>query len=126
MSDDERAVSLSTRSSDSRPPPPCRAAAKRLTACPHCGRHVTLKTLRYSHKCGRSFSEQERVREQQVQAERAVRARLQRQQAEVVQRPAEPVRELSFHEVMAERQRQQQEQWTKLGMQMFPYPYARG
>ena len=57
-------------------PPPCRAAELYLVQCPHCGRRMRLKTLRYSHICGRSFNVLERANEQQVAAEAAIKARM--------------------------------------------------
>ena len=54
--------------------PPCRAAALAIVACPLCGRQVTTKTLRYSHRCGRTFHAAAREEEQRKLAESAVRA----------------------------------------------------
>ena len=45
--------------------PPCREAARYVVACPYCGRRVQLKTLRYSHRCGRTFDPMKRALEQQ-------------------------------------------------------------
>jgi hypothetical protein len=45
--------------------PPCRVAAKYLTNCPHCARRVSIRTLRYTHVCGRTFRSSERALEQQ-------------------------------------------------------------
>ena len=56
--------------------PPCRAAELYLVQCPHCGRGMRLKTLRYSHVCGRSFNIPERANEQQIAAEAAINARM--------------------------------------------------
>ena len=56
--------------------PPCRAAALAIVPCPLCGRQVTTKTLRYSHRCGRSFHTEAREEEQRKLAESAVRARM--------------------------------------------------
>jgi hypothetical protein len=55
--------------------PPCRAAERYVTACPVCAREVTIKTLRYSHVCGRSFDEAARATEQQAAAHAAVLGR---------------------------------------------------
>ena len=55
---------------------PCRAAARYRTACPLCGRRVTTKTLRYRHKCGRSFCPAVRAAEQRLLAEAALEARM--------------------------------------------------
>ena len=43
--------------------------------CPQCGRKVQVRTLRYSHVCGRTFNPLERALEQKKAAEAAVRAR---------------------------------------------------
>mgnify|MGYP000532753376 CR=1 FL=1 len=56
--------------------PPCRAAELYVIPCPRCGRCVRLKTLRYSHVCGRNFNVQERANEQQIAAEAAINARM--------------------------------------------------
>ena len=56
--------------------PPCRQAEVFITACPRCGREMRLKTLRYSHVCGRSFDPAERAHEQQAAAEKAINARM--------------------------------------------------
>ncbi len=42
--------------------PPCRRAGQYSSPCPLCGRVVLLKTLRYSHRCGRSFDAAARAR----------------------------------------------------------------
>ena len=56
--------------------PPCRSAALAIVSCPLCGRQVTAKTLRYSHKCGRSFHPEEREEEHRKLAELAVLSRM--------------------------------------------------
>jgi len=56
--------------------PPCRSAALAIVSCPLCGRQVTAKTLRYSHKCGRSFCVEERAEEHRKLAEIAVLSRM--------------------------------------------------
>ena len=56
--------------------PPCRQAERYLTQCPMCGRNMQLKTLRYSHVCGRSFDPTKRALEQQRLAIAALKARL--------------------------------------------------
>jgi hypothetical protein len=56
--------------------PPCRLAAMAIVPCPLCARQVTTKTLRYSHRCGRSFHTAPREEEQRKLAESAVLARM--------------------------------------------------
>ena len=56
--------------------PPCRQAEVFITACPLCRREMRVKTLMYSHKCGRSFDPAERAREQQTLAENAIKIRM--------------------------------------------------
>ena len=56
--------------------PPCRQAEVFITACPRCGREMRLKTLRYTHKCGRSFDPTQRAREQQAAAAKAINTRM--------------------------------------------------
>ncbi len=56
--------------------PPCRLAGFYRAPCPLCGRKLTLKCLLYSHKCGRSCDPAQRVREQQILAEQAIKDRM--------------------------------------------------
>ena len=66
--------------------PPCRAAELYLVPCPHCGRRMRIKTLRYSHLCGRNFNVQIRAEEQQLAAEAAINARMRRLEHGTTQR----------------------------------------
>ena len=54
--------------------PPCRLAGFYRAPCPLCGRHLTLKCLLYTLKCGASPAE--RAREQQIAAEQAIKDRM--------------------------------------------------
>ena len=56
--------------------PPCRQAELFITSCAICGRRMRLKTLRYSHVCGKSFNPLQRALEQQVAANNAIAARM--------------------------------------------------
>ena len=56
--------------------PPCRQAGFFIAPCPRCGRELTLKTLRYTHVCGRSFDPEQRARELQATAGKAINARM--------------------------------------------------
>ncbi len=56
--------------------PPCRAAGQYVVTCPLCAKRLPVKTLRYSHRCGRSFCAETRAVEQQKVAEAALRARM--------------------------------------------------
>ena len=56
--------------------PPCRQAELFIIACAICGRQMRLKTLRYSHVCGKSFHPMQRALEQQVAANNAINARM--------------------------------------------------
>ena len=56
--------------------PPCRQAELFITSCALCGRKMRLKTLRYSHVCGKSFHPMQRALEQQVVANNAINARM--------------------------------------------------
>jgi len=60
--------------------PPCRVAGRFLVRCPVCSKKVQVRTLRYSHVCGRTFNPQERALEQKKAAEAAVHARVARTQ----------------------------------------------
>jgi len=55
--------------------PPCREAARHLVLCPGCGRQLQIKTLRYSHICGRSFIPLVRAAEQKKVADASILAR---------------------------------------------------
>ncbi len=55
---------------------PCRAAARVNTECPQCGRRMFVKTLRYTHVCGRSFDVLQRALEQKKLADAALKARM--------------------------------------------------
>ena len=41
--------------------PPCRQAGLFIAPCPRCGRELRLKTLLYTHVCGRSFDPAQRT-----------------------------------------------------------------
>ena len=71
--------------------PPCREAARHVVACPICGRRLQIKTLRYSHVCGRSFNALERAAEQKKAAEAAVmeRARVSQPKKQATEQPLE-------------------------------------
>ena len=56
--------------------PPCRMAEQTLAACPICWRQMRIKTLRYSHRCARTFHNDERAAEQLIIASAVVRARM--------------------------------------------------
>ena len=44
---------------------PCRAALQSKTQCPKCHRPVSIKTLRYTHVCGRTWDVADRAREEE-------------------------------------------------------------
>ena len=48
---------------------PCRAALQSKTQCPKCHRPVSIKTLRYTHVCGRTWDVAERAREEEQKAQ---------------------------------------------------------
>ena len=48
---------------------PCRAALQAKTQCPKCHRPVSIKTLRYTHICGRTWDVAERTREEEGKAQ---------------------------------------------------------
>ena len=54
---------------------PSRVAGRYMTSCPVCKRSVQLKTLRYTHQCGRTFDARKRAQEQQKSAFDAIKAR---------------------------------------------------
>ena len=56
--------------------PPCRLAGFYKAPCPMCSRQLSLKALRYTHVCGRSFDPAQRAREQQILAHDAIKARM--------------------------------------------------
>ena len=47
---------------------PCRIAMQTKTRCPKCQRPVSIKTLKYTHTCGRTWDVEERVREEERKA----------------------------------------------------------
>ena len=47
---------------------PCRIAMQTKTKCPKCHRPVSIKTLKYTHVCGRTWDVAERVREEEHKA----------------------------------------------------------
>ena len=65
-----------SNSSEEEYQPPCREAARYVVACPYCGRRVQLKTLRYTHRCGRTFDPMQRAVEQHKAAVAALKSRL--------------------------------------------------
>ena len=48
---------------------PRRAALQSKTQCPKCHRPVSIKTLRYTHVCGRTWDVTERAREEERKAQ---------------------------------------------------------
>ena len=91
--------------------PPCRAAALYVVPCPLCGREVRLKTLRYTHKCGRNFNTSARAQEQHKLAEAAILARMGCKAAKA-QRMEQP---LERHvEVTAHREEEKQRKYNKM------------
>ena len=48
---------------------PCRAALQSKMQCPKCHRPVSIKTLRYTHVCGRTWDVAERTREEESKAQ---------------------------------------------------------
>ena len=48
---------------------PCRAALQSKTQCPKCHRPVSIKTLRYTHVCGRTWDVADRAREEEQKAQ---------------------------------------------------------
>ena len=64
--------------------PPCRAASKYQTQCPTCRRPMSIKHLRYAHRCNKTWDIDARAAEQDKLAKEAVlaRARAQKDQKE--------------------------------------------
>ena len=91
--------------------PPCRVAAMAIVPCPLCGRQVTTKTLRYSHKCGRTFHAAPREEEQRKLAESAVLARMGQpgeRRVEQRQLQAQPLEHRAVHAPLRAYQMEQQ------------------
>ena len=74
--DDTSTETLAETSVETPALPPCRQAELFIVACAICGRRMRLKTLRYSHVCGKSFHPLQRAMEQQVAANNAIAARM--------------------------------------------------
>ena len=68
-----------------------------MTQCPRCNKRMTLKTLRYSHICGKTWNVTQRALEQQHAAQAALTARMESrwQQEEQVQSQQELGKERS-------------------------------
>jgi len=47
---------------------PCRLALKSKTSCPECCRPMSIKTLKYQHKCGRTWDVAQRAAEEERKA----------------------------------------------------------
>ena len=47
---------------------PCRLALKAKMSCPKCRRPMNIKTLKYSHVCGRTWDVAERAAEEEHKA----------------------------------------------------------
>ena len=47
---------------------PCRLALKAKTSCPDCCRPMSIKTLKYQHKCGRTWDVALRAAEEEKKA----------------------------------------------------------
>ena len=47
---------------------PCRLALRTKTACPQCYRPLPIKTLKYTHICGRTWDVVERAHEEERKA----------------------------------------------------------
>ena len=59
--------------------PPCRAASKYQTQCPTCRRPMSIKQLRYAHRCNKTWDIDARAAEQDKPAKEAFLARQQAQ-----------------------------------------------
>lgn len=57
---------------------PCRLVSKMKTTCPQCHRRINLKTLRYTHRCTRTFDVKQRALEQKEAADAALKARMEK------------------------------------------------
>ena len=79
---------------------PCRATQKMKTSCPICHRRLAIKSLKYSHVCGRTFDPIERAKEQ---AEEAKAALLRRTQQKGTKRQEQPPCILAFDAAFAQR-----------------------
>ena len=47
---------------------PCRIVMQTKTRCPKCNRSITIKTLKYTHVCGRTVEERVHEEERKAQA----------------------------------------------------------
>ncbi len=74
--DDTSTETLAETSVETPALPPCRQAELFTVACALCGRKMRLKTLRYSHVCGKSFHPLQRALEQQLAANTAIAERM--------------------------------------------------
>ena len=65
--------------------PPCRQAERYVVPCPLCQRKMRLKTLKYSHVCGRTFDPLQRALEMKKKADTAAKTRMAQFGAQAVQ-----------------------------------------
>ena len=79
--DDEDAGTDSEEPEEEEYEPPCRVAARYLTNCPRCDRRISIKALRYTHVCNRTFRSNERALEQQEVAKTKMLQRMSAAQA---------------------------------------------
>ena len=69
---------------------PCRSALKVKMSCPKCCRPMNIKTLKYSHVCGRTWDIAERAAEEEHKAHSQFVESLAREQRSRVAEPDLP------------------------------------
>ncbi len=69
---------------------PCRLALKVKMSCPKCRRPMNIKTLKYSHVCGRTWDVAERAAEEEHKARSEFVESLAKEQRSRVAEPNSP------------------------------------
>ena len=75
---------------------PCRLVERSLVKCPECKRFVTIKCMRYTHRCGRTPDIAARVQEDARAAIAAMQKRRQPTYKGLLRELAEPSSSMMF------------------------------
>ena len=79
--------------------PPCRIVLQTKTRCPKCQKSVTIKTLKYTHVCGRTVEERVHEEERKAQAKHKYGSLLSQINQITGSPPRKPHVEMSFGKV---------------------------
>jgi len=90
-----------TQSSE-KPAAPCRLALKVQTTCPHCCRPMSIKNLKYQHKCKRTWDVAQRAEEEEKKAKAHFCARVQPGENEDKKAGAQNAAQLKYAALLAQ------------------------